>query len=117
MRGITQTTPTAAARAASRIKAKVVRFSAYLRCSSDDNAAGDFTTIDNQSELARAYINRRIAEIVAAGGAAEFVGEYKDEGKTGTNLARAGYRRLLTDCQAQIVSVVVVTYSPYAVQS
>ena len=97
-------------RAAAHTKTKVLRFASYLRCSSDDQKEGDFSTIDNQREMARAYIDRRIAEIVAKGGRAEFVGFYDDEGKTGTNLRRKGYQRLRTDAQAGVLSVVVVTY-------
>src|SRR5437870_1246644 len=79
----------------------VTRYAIYLRCSSDDQAQGDFTTIDTQREL-----NQR--HILEHGGT--LVNEYTDEGKTGTNLKRTGWQELLRDAQAGMFDVVVVTY-------
>lgn len=77
------------------------RFAIYLRCSSDDQKHGDYTTIDTQREL-----NRRCVE--GAGG--HVVAEYADEGKTGTNLKRPDWKRLLADAQAKQFDAVCVTY-------
>lgn len=79
----------------------VTRYAIYLRCSSDDQAQGDFTTIDTQREL-----NTR--HILEQGGT--LVKEYSDEGKTGTNLKRPGWNQLLADAQSGLFDAVCVTY-------
>lgn len=77
------------------------RCAIYLRCSTDDQSFGDYTTIDTQ----RAYNLERVASL---GG--ELVGEYNDEGRTGTNFARRDWKRLLTDARERKFDRVVVTY-------
>ncbi|WP_309718042.1 recombinase family protein, partial [Armatimonas sp.] len=77
------------------------RFAIYLRCSTDDQRFGDFTTIDTQRELNK----ERITEL---GG--ELVAEYADEGKTGSNLNRAAWRKMLADADIRKFDAVVVTY-------
>lgn len=77
------------------------RFASYLRCSSDDQSFGDFTTIDTQRQL-------NAARIEQLGGT--LIGEYNDEGKTGTNLKRPAFQRLLADAKAGKLDAVVVTY-------
>ena len=89
---------------------KTIRFAMYLRCSSDDQADGDFTTIDTQRSFNQEYINKRIAELVAEGRKGVFVGEFVDEGKTGTNLKRGGWKQLRQLAEARGVDVVVITY-------
>jgi site-specific DNA recombinase len=83
------------------IKSKTTRYAAYLRCSSDDQGEGDFTTIDTQRDINTRYI-------LDAGGT--LIGVYSDEGKTGTNLNRGGWKQLLADAVAKKFDVVVVTY-------
>ena len=78
-----------------------LRYAMYLRCSSDDQRHGDFTTIDAQKEINIRYIAEH-------GGTC--VGVYSDEGRTGTNLKRPSWKRLLADAQAKLFDVVVVTY-------
>lgn len=78
-----------------------LRYVDYGRCSSDDQKYGDFTTIDNQRSRNAAYIRAR-------GGV--HVGSYADEGKTGTNLERNGFKRLLAAAQAGEFDVVTITY-------
>lgn len=78
-----------------------VRYAIYLRCSSDDQKHGDFTTVDAQRDLNK----RLVAEV---GGV--FVEEYVDEGKTGTKLNRLGWKSLLADAQAKKFDVVCITY-------
>lgn len=77
------------------------RYAIYLRCSSDDQAEGDFTTIDAQREIT----SRRVIEL---GGVR--VAEYADEGKSGTNLNRNGWKQLLADAQAGKFDAVCVSY-------
>jgi site-specific DNA recombinase len=78
-----------------------VRFAIYLRCSTDDQKYGDFTTIDTQRQINHEHVT-------ALGG--EVVGEYNDEGRTGTNLKRPDWKRLLTDAAAKKFDAVIVTY-------
>lgn len=78
-----------------------LRYASYCRCSSDDQAEGDFSTIQVQQNLNRAYVQK-------AGGT--LVAELIDEGKTGTNLERAGWRKLIALASKREIDVVVVTY-------
>ncbi len=82
-----------------------LRWVDYLRCSSDDQRHGDFTTIDNQREINRRHIQERIDE---QGG--QHVGSYSDEGRTGTNLRRPDWKRLLADAEAKKFNAVCITY-------
>lgn len=77
------------------------RYAIYMRCSSDDQAYGDFTTIDSQRD-------KNVKYVVDRGGL--LVGEYSDEGRTGTNLKRAGYKALIRDAEQGKFDVVVTTY-------
>ncbi len=80
---------------------KPLRCALYVRCSTDDQAYGDYTTIDSQRE-----INRE--RILHLGG--ELVAEYNDEGRTGTNLKRPDWKRLLADAREHKFDRIVVTY-------
>ena len=91
------------------------RYAIYLRCSSDDQAHGDFTTIDSQRDKNTKFVMSKGGIIVKV---------YIDEGKTGTNLNRPGYRDMLRDANSGQFEVVVTTYGikrdkntlPYAAQ-
>lgn len=78
-----------------------LRYARYLRCSSDDQAHGDFTTIDNQDDLTLRYL--------AEHGGVD-AGKYADEGRTGTNLNRPDWRRMLQDAEAREFDAVLCTY-------
>jgi len=77
------------------------RYAIYLRCSSDDQKQGDFTTIDVQREKNQEHVAKQ-------GGV--LVGIYADEGKSGTSLNRPDWKRLLSDAQAGKFDAVCVTY-------
>lgn len=77
------------------------RHAIYLRCSSDDQAEGDFTTIDAH----RAYNREHVAAQCGV-----LIREYVDEGKTGTNIKRPGFESLLHDAREGQFDAVVVTY-------
>lgn len=79
----------------------LLRYADYNRCSSDDQKYGDFTTIDNQKSKNAGYIRN-------LGGT--HVGTYTDEGKTGTNVDRPDFKRLVKDAQDGKFDAVVVTY-------
>jgi site-specific DNA recombinase len=85
---------------------RALRFASYCRCSSDDQDYGDFTTIDAQEEHNQRFIREQIA---ANGGLGEAIGTYIDAGRTGTNLTRPSFKRMLRDAQDGKVDVVVVT--------
>lgn len=76
------------------------RYAIYLRCSSDEQADSEFSTVDVQ----RITCTKYVAEL---GGTLK---EYADEGMTGTNLKRKGWAELLADAQAGLFDVVLVTY-------
>ncbi|WP_309721028.1 recombinase family protein [Armatimonas sp.] len=78
-----------------------LRCAIYLRCSTDDQKYGDFTTIDTQRQINREHVTKLGGEIVA---------EYNDEGRTGTNLKRADWKRMLADAAGKRFDTVVVTY-------
>lgn len=78
-----------------------LRIATYQRCSTDDQKLGDFTTVDAQREI-------NLRHVAALGGI--HAGDYADEGMTGTNLRRPGYRSLVADAAAGKFDVVVCTY-------
>jgi len=84
-----------------RQRGKELRCVPYLRCSTDDQKHGDFTTVQVQRE-----INTRHIESI--GGVK--VAEYNDEGRSGTTLNRPDWKRLLADARAGMMDAVVVTY-------
>ncbi len=77
------------------------RYVTYARCSSDDQAQGDFTTIDAQRSITAQYVASLGGTVTA---------EYFDEGKSGTNLNRPGYKALLADAQAGKFDAVSISY-------
>ncbi len=78
-----------------------LRCASYSRCSTDDQKHGDFTTIDTQRQI-------NSDKAAALGGV--IVGDYADEGKSGTNLNRSDWKRLLADAKAGLIDVVIVSY-------
>lgn len=78
-----------------------LRFASYARCSHDDQAEGDFTTIDTQRLLNEERVQALGGRIVA---------QVTDEGKTGTNLSRPGWKKLLALAERGEIDAVVVTY-------
>jgi hypothetical protein len=78
-----------------------VNYARYCRCSDDDQAHGDFSTIDAQDATTLRYV-------MEAGG--RDAGRYADEGVSGTRESRPGMNALLSDASAKKFSVVVVTF-------
>ncbi len=78
-----------------------LRALSYARCSTDDQAHGDYTTIDSQ----KAINAKRVAER-----GARLVFDLTDEGKTGTNLERAGWKNAIAHAESGAVDFVIVTY-------
>ena len=72
----------------------------YLRISREDGDPGESESITSQREMAKAYIARH-ADL-------RFAGEYVDDGYTGTNFERPGFRRMMEDIRAGKITCVVV---------
>lgn len=77
------------------------RYAIYLRCSSDDQKHGDFTTIDTQREINTRHVAEKGGTLVKV---------YADEGRSGTNLKRPDWQALLRDAEAGHFDAVCVTY-------
>ena len=78
-----------------------IRYAIYSRCSSDDQAHKDFSTVDVQEGLNRQYVQDKGGVLVSA---------YRDEGITGTTLKRPNFQRLLADAKAGGFDTVICTY-------
>jgi site-specific DNA recombinase len=79
-----------------------VRYALYQRCSTDDQRHGDFTTIDVQQEVNARHVREKGGEVVAI---------FSDEGKSGTNLNRPGWKNLLAAAREGGFDRVCVTYT------
>gem|GEM_PF-1046576 len=88
-----------------RTRSYMVRYTDYERCSTDDQAQGDYTTIEAQYNINRAFIDKLIAE---SGGNGEYIRSYQDEGRSGTHLKRKGFNELLRDAREGQFDIVVV---------
>jgi hypothetical protein len=75
------------------------RYAVYCRCSTDDQASGEVTTIDAQREA----ILRHVGTL---GGTV--TGEYSDEGKSGTTIKRPGFSCLLQAAASGAFDTVIV---------
>ena len=78
-----------------------LRVAIYARVSSDEQASKDFSSINVQEVVCRRFIE---------GNGYTFAGFYSDEARTGTSLARPGFKRMLGDAQARRFDAVAVTY-------
>lgn len=85
-------------------KAQCLRYAAYLRCSTDEQAQGEFSTIVAQEQATATYIMSRLRE------GDTMLPAYMDEGVSGTFFNRPGVDRLIADAEAGLVDVVVVTF-------
>lgn len=71
----------------------------YARLSRDDERQGESVSIENQKLLLRRYCDRQGWTVV---------GEYVDDGWSGTNFDRPAFRRLLEDVEQKKVNLVLV---------
>lgn len=81
-------------------KNKDIRAAAYLRLSIEDGDKAESNSIGNQRELIRDFVAER-PEL-------HLVGEYADDGYTGTNFDRPEFERLLKALQERKVNCIVV---------
>ncbi len=77
------------------------RCAIYSRFSTEMQAEQGFTSCEAQENVCRAYIEENGGQLVEV---------YREEAKTGTNLNRKQWKRLLADAQARKFDVVVVTF-------
>lgn len=79
-----------------------LRCAAYVRVSTDEQATGDYTSLDAQREACEAYIRSQQHD-----GWVALPTPYSDTA-TGKNMKRPGIQRLLTDVRAGLVDAVIV---------
>ena len=71
----------------------------YMRLSRDDDKAGESTSIEHQRIILRKYVEE---------GHGTIVGEYVDDGWSGTNFDRPDVKRMLEDAQSGKIDTIVV---------
>ena len=74
------------------------RAALYMRLSRDDDGAGESASIATQ---------RRMLQDYAADNGYPVVAEYVDDGWSGTNFDRPGFRRLIADIEAKKIDLVI----------
>lgn len=75
-------------------KNKDIRAAAYLRLSIEDGDKAESNSIGNQRELIRDFAAERPG--------LHLIEEYADDGYTGTNFERPGFKRMMEDGQVEI---------------
>lgn len=72
----------------------------YIRLSNEDDTQGESNSVSNQREL--------LKEFVANQKDFELVNEYVDDGYSGTNFNRPGFKLMMEDIENKIINTVVV---------
>ena len=80
-------------------KNKGIRAAAYLRLSIEDGDKAESNSIGNQRELIQNFVAER-PEL-------HLVGEYADDGYTGTNFNRPAFQRMIADIEAGKIGCVI----------
>lgn len=81
-------------------KNKDIRAAAYLRLSIEDGDKAESNSIGNQRELIRDFAAERPG--------LHLVEEYADDGYTGTNFERPGFKRLMEDIKSGKINCIIV---------
>lgn len=81
-------------------KNKGIRAAAYLRLSIEDGDKAESNSIGNQRELIQNFVAER-PEL-------HLVGEYADDGYTGTNFERPGFTQMMEDIQSDKINCIIV---------
>lgn len=90
-----------------RIIDQVYRVAIYLRLSKDD---GDFSVSGSGKTESNSIHNQRelLMNYLAGHPEMELVGEYKDDGYTGTNFDRPDFQRMMIDIRKGLINCVIV---------
>lgn len=83
-----------------RLKNKDIRAAAYLRLSIEDGDKAESNSIGNQRELIRDFAAERPG--------LHLVEEYADDGYTGTNFERPGFKRMMEDIKSGKINCIIV---------
>lgn len=81
-------------------KNKDIRAAAYLRLSIEDGDKAESNSIGNQRELIRDFVAER-PELY-------LVGEYADDGYTGTNFDRPGFQKMMDGVRSGEIDTIIV---------
>lgn len=81
-------------------KNKDIRAAAYLRLSIEDGDKAESNSIGNQRELIRDFVAERPK--------LHLVGEYADDGYTGTNFERPGFTQMMEDIKSGKINCIIV---------
>ena len=81
-------------------KNKDIRAAAYLRLSIEDGDKAESNSIGNQRELIRDFAAERPGLYL--------VEEYADDGYTGTNFERPGFKRMMEDIKSGKINCIIV---------
>lgn len=85
-------------------KNKGIRAAAYLRLSIEDGDKAESNSIGNQRELIQNFVAER-PEL-------HLVGEYADDGYTGTNFERPGFTQMMEDIQSDKINCIMRNTQP-----
>lgn len=81
-------------------KNKDIRAAAYLRLSIEDGDKAESNSIGNQRELIRDFAAERPG--------LHLIEEYADDGYTGTNFERPGFKRMMEDIKSGKINCIIV---------
>lgn len=81
-------------------KNKDIRAAAYLRLSIEDGDKAESNSIGNQRELIRDFAAERPG--------LHLLEEYADDGYTGTNFERPGFKRMMEDIKSGKINCIIV---------
>lgn len=80
-------------------KTKSFRVGLYIRLSREDGDKEESSSVTNQREILKRYVSEQENFLI--------VKEYVDDGYTGTNFDRPGFKRMIEDIEAGIIDTVI----------
>jgi len=80
------------------MRTSVIRADAYYRLSKEEATRGESSSISNQREIVRAYCKERGIELI---------GEFIDDGYSGSNFERPGFQSMLAHIASGVVNMVI----------
>ena len=79
-------------------KRRIYRAAVYERLSKDDELTGDSTSIQNQRRILYSYAQENDISIIA---------EYSDDGWSGTNFNRPGFKRMISELTEKKINCII----------